>query len=30
MDGEGEVEQTTKIPVKFDISRCTLTLWAID
>lgn len=27
MDGEGEVEQTTKIPVKFDISRCTLTLW---
>ena len=30
MDGEGEVEQTTKIPVKFDISRYTLTLWAID
>ena len=22
--------ETTKIPVKFDISRCTLTLWAID
>ena len=26
----GEMEQTTKEPVKFDISRCLLTLWAID
>lgn len=30
MDGEGEVEQTTKEPVPFSIDRCTLTLWAID
>lgn len=30
MGGDGEVEQTTKVPVKFDISRCTLTLWSID
>ena len=30
VDGEGEMEQTTKEPVKFDISRCLLTLWAID
>ena len=30
MGGDGEVEQTTKVPVKFNISRCTLTLWSID
>lgn len=30
VDGEGEMEQTAKEPVKFDISRCLLTLWAIN
>lgn len=30
VDGEGEMEQTTKEPVKFDISSCVLTLWAIN
>lgn len=30
MDGEGEADQVVRVPVEFDISRCILTLWAID